>query len=644
MTDVLFVSMPFGPLTTPALGLGLLKASIADLGCTSQTRYFTLQLADRLGPELYASIAGGHPAFPALVGEWLFSGALFGAADCDIGGYVREVLQGGNPRHPLDRPLSEPDIERLLRVRADAPGFVADCCRDVVAHRPKLVCFTSVFQQQVASLALAARIREALPEAFILFGGANCEGTMGREVVTQFPFVDAVVSGEGDLVFPLLVREVLSGRPIDQVEGVITAKNVRSAAGPKPAKVVRDLDALPYPDHDDFFDQWAPFSARHPGPEATLLFETSRGCWWGERHHCTFCGLNGATMAFRSKSSDRALAELRYLLGRYPTKAVSVVDNILDMKYFRDFVPALAELDLGLNLFYEVKANLKKEQLEQLKQAGITSICPGVESLSTPILGLMRKGVTAIQNVQLLKWCKQVGVQPLWNLLWGFPGEELAEYERIASLIPRLTHLRPPFWFLPIRVDRFSPYFDSPASFGIDRVDPFPSYSYIYPTLPPDAVANLAYYFAAGTQPSPAVEATMARVGDEIARWRAEHSSSDLVAIDDGARVTLFDTRPGALALVTELDGIARFLLNACDAIRSENQLLRLAHDELGIDLTAGQLRDHLGPLLHQGFMLEEDGRFLSLAVATDNYDPGPAVLARFLASVTVATELSPAR
>ena len=35
----------------------------------------------------------------------------------------------------------------------------------------------------------------------------------------------------------------------------------------------------------------------------TVLIETSRGCWWGDRdRHFMFCGLNGATMAYRSKS------------------------------------------------------------------------------------------------------------------------------------------------------------------------------------------------------------------------------------------------------------------------------------------------------------------------------------------------------
>ena len=39
----------------------------------------------------------------------------------------------------------------------------------------------------------------------------------------------------------------------------------------------------------------------------TLLIETSRGCWWGERNHCTFCGLNGSSMSFDEMAPGRAL-------------------------------------------------------------------------------------------------------------------------------------------------------------------------------------------------------------------------------------------------------------------------------------------------------------------------------------------------
>ena len=46
------------------------------------------------------------------------------------------------------------------------------------------------------------------------------------------------------------------------------------------------------------------------------------------------------------------------------------------------------------------------------------------------ILRLMRKGVTAIQNIQTLKWCFEHDVEASWNILYGFPGERASQYDR----------------------------------------------------------------------------------------------------------------------------------------------------------------------------------------------------------------------
>ena len=56
-------------------------------------------------------------------------------------------------------------------------------------------------------------------------------------------------------------------------------------------------------------------------------------------------------------------------------------------------------------MFYEVKSNLRKEDVRQLREAGVVAIQPGIESLSDEVLRIMRKGVSALQNIQLLKGC-----------------------------------------------------------------------------------------------------------------------------------------------------------------------------------------------------------------------------------------------
>ena len=103
---------------------------------------------------------------------------------------------------------------------------------------------------------------------------------------------------------------------------------------------IEDLDALPYPDYGDYFAQMSPAQAETIPRQ--LAVETARGCWWGAKKHCTFCGLNGATLAFRSKSPDRAYDEITTLCRRYGTATVNCVDNILDPAYIETLFPRLA--------------------------------------------------------------------------------------------------------------------------------------------------------------------------------------------------------------------------------------------------------------------------------------------------------------
>jgi radical SAM superfamily enzyme YgiQ (UPF0313 family) len=85
-----------------------------------------------------------------------------------------------------------------------------DCLSAVPWEQYNVIGFSSMGQQNVASLALAKHIKGAWPDKVIVFGGPNCQGEMGLELHRQFPFVDVVCRGEGDLLFPALVERLLA--------------------------------------------------------------------------------------------------------------------------------------------------------------------------------------------------------------------------------------------------------------------------------------------------------------------------------------------------------------------------------------------------------------------------------------------------
>jgi ribosomal peptide maturation radical SAM protein 1 len=341
--------------------------------------------------------------------------------------------------------------------------------------------------------------------------------------------------------------------------------------------------------------------------------------------HCTFCGLNGATMKYRSKSPARALSEMRSIAARYPGYDVDITDNILDLRYFDTVLPELAKSPIeGMALFYETKSNLDKEQVRLFRDAGILRIQPGVESLSDAILKLMRKGVTALQNIQLIKWCTEFGINAQWNLLCGFPGEPAEEYERMTRMMPLLTHLQPPVYFVPIRMDRFSPNFFDAEKLGFTRLRPFESYKHVYSGLSGEAIYNLACFFRFDYQRPQDVDRYAIPFRGAYENWRAVHDDSALFFIDTNGRLLICDLRPEvAVQPLTILRGIERRLYLACDAMSYIDNVAA----ELDISVRAVEVAAR--KLVELGLMLRDGDRLLSLAIPAGDYAPAPDALRR---------------
>src|SRR5262249_12991438 len=303
---VALVCMPFGSTARPSLGLSLLEAGLNRQGLACDVHYLNLRFAEILGSHRYDRIADSTAE--ALIGEWIFAADLFGDRVAEAGRFFEAVLP-----HVADL---QPQIAEFIEAREAVERYLDECECVVRWQDYALVGFTSTFQQNAASLALAKRIKSAHPHVQIAFGGANCEGDMGLALHRLFKFVDYVCSVDSDSAFPVLARRVTSGQPVGDLAGVI----------------------------------------------------------WRE---------DGWTVAPSVKAA-----------------------------------PVMARTEAN---------NLCREQVRLAREAGIQQIQPGIESLSSNVLRLMRKDVSAMQNIQLLRWCAEYEVEPSWNLIAGFPGEDPAD-------------------------------------------------------------------------------------------------------------------------------------------------------------------------------------------------------------------------
>jgi len=614
---ILLLSMPFGALERPALGLSLFKARLADEGIPCEVRYLTFIFAHLIGVEDYRWISTDLP-HTAFAGEWVFTPALYGPNACAHATYVRDILQG------IWR-LDDRCIARILRAQTMAEHFLDYCLDTVPWGEYALLGFTSTFEQNLASLALAKRVKEAYPQVHVVFGGANWEDEMGLELHRRFPFVDFACRGEADESFPTLVRLLLAGhlkgKRRDAIPGLIYRANGRSVPT-EPARPVEDLDSLPIPDYSDYFRDFD-LSSAGSCVVPTLLFEGARGCWWGAKRHCTFCGLNGRTLAYRAKSAERALREVEHLAGRWRIDMLQAVDNVVNMSYFRDFFPALARAKRSLRFFYEIRANLSHEQVKMLRDAGVLNVQPGIESLNDHVLQLMRKGTTALQNVQLLRWCSEYGVQADWNLLYGFPGETAEDYDQLLCLLRQIRFLNAPTACGPIRLDRFSPYFNEAATYGLVNVRPMPPYKYLYP-FGEECLRKIAYYFDYDYA-APHVPATgrSAALIQYVSDWKANPEPGSLQAFErpDGT-LAILDTRSSAIRTSATLRGIDKQVYDYCDRARSLAAIRgHIRRTFPHAKLSESQVGAFLAALVAHGYMITDGARFLSLAIRVESIE-----------------------
>jgi ribosomal peptide maturation radical SAM protein 1 len=601
--------MPFASALMPSIQIGLLSAITALEGFPTVSHYFNLKLASRLGLERYEQLCGhrGH-----MTGEWLFSVSAFGT---EISDDESEFLAAFPKEAEWLRERVGLDTAALRELRhAILPDFIDACCSEFEGTTYDVIGFSSTFQQNVASLALARRIKQRWPHIHIVFGGANMEGDMGVEHARAFTFIDHVVVGEGDITFPTLLQQIRQGN-VTPMQGVARreAGDVLFTGQSAP---VTDLDKLPTPDYAAYFEQ-----AQQLGLPTVrrLPFEASRGCWWGAKHHCTFCGLNGAGMSYRAKTPARVLAELSELSVRHRLHAFDATDNILNNHFVDDLFDELAARKSDFEFFFEVKANLKREQIRRMYQGGVRRIQPGIESLSTNVLRLMRKGSTMLQNVRVLKWCRHYGIHVNWNLLCGFPGEQAKDYLDTLEVIRCIQHLQPPDGFTRIWLERFSPYFKDCDSYPIHDIRPEASYRFVFPSHV--ALREIAYFFDYEMDGTAIGDAVFA-VEDAVTAWKRawETSPADTLTFTRLPDGIIVEDRRGGKHVRYDFDGALGLLYEHCgDTARSLSQLIAFLA-EFGPTPQADDVRGALETFCSAGLMVRESDGFLAVALPRNRH------------------------
>jgi ribosomal peptide maturation radical SAM protein 1 len=611
------------------LGVSTLKAILVREGIETDITYPNIELAKQAGTEFYRIVSKSGDHFS---GQILFTPDYFGIPeDKDLPGTLRTYYRDMLP-YVDNGPKGSKGMFKDLEPERAKEEFLNTCvevCRTTIPQYLEnlmssqdwdaydIIGFSLLFDQTVPSLCLARRIKQRFPEKAIIFGGPSCLGEMGVEMLRCFGCIDIVVQGEADNTIVPLVVALRTRSPLKSVPGLVyrTPEGVCQTA---PARMLTDLDWLPIPCYDEYLE--ALRSLRLSGFRESTQFESSRGCWWGSLHRCSFCGLNGTATKFRGKSAARVLIEILQQEKRYGVRHFSASDNVLDVRYCDTLMPELGRVnqvrpdDAKLTLFYEIRSSLSREQLARLKLAGVTEVQPGIESLSDHILQLMKKGATAIQQVQCIKWCTDLDMVLMYGIIYGIPGELPDDYDKITELIDYIEHLQPPAYLTPMVLDRFSPYYENASAYGISNIAPLNLLHNVFPDSTID-LTRLAGRFSY-THPDQSLaplKSAVARCLERVGKWQTSFRRNRLVCWRDNESVVISDFRRnvpvGAILKAPQAD-----IFSYCDRARPFQDICRT---HAGIDPMS--VRAFLDRLVAQKWAYRDSrDRYLSLPLHRD--------------------------
>ena len=512
----LLINPPFGSIHWPSHGIHVLQSVARTRGLQVDVLYANLMFAGLLGEDVYEAICD-YP-FMEFLGERVMAWFI------------------ADPSRTALPPEAQADLDAFNHSRPQRPSLSAELLLQTIAlwrsqvlarvmasdgqPQYEIIGFTTTFDQTNACRILLRACREALPQAIYVIGGANCDAAMAAGIADYIPEVDHIFSGESELTFASFLSEppAFAGQKI--------LRSQRNEA-------VNDLPLNNYAQFTAQFAEFLPHSANRDQVE--LSYESSRGCWWGNKHHCTFCGLNRDGIGFREKAAGKVFADLMHLHKEQGAKRILMSDYIMPAGFYKTLLPQLAKAQTGLQIFYEIKANIDLPKAMLLKQAGVQRIQPGIEALHTQSLKLMKKGVSARQNIALLRYARALNIHVLWNLLYGFPGEQEAWFAEVLHLLPLLEHLQPPSGIYQINIDRFSPYFTAAAEYGFVNLRPHPSYQAIFPDHAD--LSQIAYHFCADlTTPtlasSPILPQLQSTIDHWLARWQARGGYPSLIVME----------------------------------------------------------------------------------------------------------------
>jgi ribosomal peptide maturation radical SAM protein 1 len=609
--NVLLISLPFAGTAIPSIQLALLESYLKKRNVNVKTRHLYLKAADFIGLNNYNHII--YAPNDSYTGQMTFSKYVFPnhwkKIENKLKTYFDENLVG---EEEISKTFT---FEKFVEA---TDKFFDWVIKEIDWEKYDIIGFTLNFGQFLPSLAISKKVKELYPNKTIVFGGSRSTGKLGKKILKIFDYVDFIVSGEGEEALYRLATDFENYESIPR----LIYKRGNDFIWNKEDHVI-NLDELPLPDYDSFFDELENMSdetKKYFEIFGTLPIEDSRGCWWNK---CTFCNMHLQHPIYRTKSVDKIIEEVKSLSEKY---------NILKFQFLGDTTPQkrddfiklftkIKELRKDFTFFSEARADtLKSDDYTFLKEAGLKNLQVGIEAFSKNYLNKIKKGTGVIDNIATLKFCRENRVNLRYNIIVNWPNEEAIDYEETKENIKFIQEFLGPPKISFLTVGYGSPIYNNKDAYNIERLENTTIDKIMFPQeILDEGIAYLYYFKRKENLVEKPLDWHKLVKGWEDARKKQLEQKLYKPAVlpideltfyyeDGGKFVKIYDKRKTDIIKLYTLDDTEREIFLSCKDITTFDKILKkIPH------LSSEKLTDILNKFEENGIVFRENNRYFSL-------------------------------
>lgn len=294
--------------------------------------------------------------------------------------------------------------------------FLEDLAEDLLNSELDYMGFYTRSDLLPRVLLCAEKVKNKCPNIQIILGGPGTF-SVESEILENFPFIDIIVMGEGELTMKELFCSGKLSDDLSLINGIAYKKNKKVIINPE-RELVEDLDSLPYPIRFTEIDK------AYIQNNVPIGIEAGRGC----PYDCSFCSTSPFwKRKYRVKSPKRLLDEVEILYNKGYTYFTFIHDNLLvSEKYVLELADEFRKRQFKISWLCSARIdNINELIVSSVKECGCDSIYFGVETGSSRMQKIMGKNIKIEDIDNVLAICDKYKIKSTKSFIVGFEEETL---------------------------------------------------------------------------------------------------------------------------------------------------------------------------------------------------------------------------